>query len=241
MRHLACLLPILVAGCARDAVIQTPVAPSSTPGHLEPGLPPAEAAPVQVPAQVAVHPEGEVALLPLSPVAEPLQRPRRRMNIDQLDAAIRRVTGGIGWTEKQGQAEVNLFQQLGKTLGRPDFVEITQEDLTASTLFMKFLGDAARSVCGKLAAADGGASPVFFASSSPTDTWKSAPEKIKDNLRALLLRFHGRRLTATVTDDAHLEPWRWLYASVEHTAQSPLAGWTAVCVALVTHPDFTTY
>ena len=39
------------------------------------------------------------------------------MDIDQLDTAIRQVTGGIGWTERRGNTTVNLFEELAGTLG----------------------------------------------------------------------------------------------------------------------------
>ena len=82
------------------------------------------------------------------PVAE--ARARRRMNLDQLDAAFRRTSGGIGWTEMRGNREVNLLVELSATLGKPDYVQITTEDLDPSALFNKFLDDAARSICERM-------------------------------------------------------------------------------------------
>jgi hypothetical protein len=88
--------------------------------------------------------EGEVVHL-LEPEAVPvLERPRRRMNLEQLDRAIQQVSGGLMWSERRNNNDVNLFESLSSTLGKPDFIEQTHEDLTPSSLFIKFLDDAAR-------------------------------------------------------------------------------------------------
>ena len=83
-----------------------------------------------------------------------MPRPRRRMNIDQLRTAFEQVSGGISWTERSGRNEVNLFETLSSTLGKPDFAQTTDEELEPTILFQKFLGDAARSVCFKMLDAD---------------------------------------------------------------------------------------
>ena len=83
-----------------------------------------------------------------------MPRPRRRMNIDQLRTAFEQVSGGISWTERSGRNEVNLFETLSSTLGKPDFAQTTDEELEPTILFQKFLGDAARSVCFKFIDAD---------------------------------------------------------------------------------------
>ncbi len=63
---------------------------------------------------------GEKASLKPPADAEPFVRPRRRMQITQLDVAIRKASGGIGWTEGTGSKEKNLFMQLKATLGVPE-------------------------------------------------------------------------------------------------------------------------
>ena len=92
---------------------------------------------------------GEVSLLPPDPV-----RLRQRMNLDQLAAAIAHTTGGLAWTEGTGANTKDLFTVLAPTLGKPDFNQITQEDLSPSSLFQKFMDDMARDVCAKMAVAD---------------------------------------------------------------------------------------
>lgn len=168
-------------------------------------------------------------------------RLRRRLDIDQLDAALKRVTGGIGWTERRGNRDVNLFNDLAESLGKPDYIDSTQEDLEVSLIFQKFLGDAARSSCTKLIDREKNTRPEtkhLLIHVSLEDTPETAQEKINQNLSALLLNFHGRYHEP---DSPKLERWRWLFKSSHHVAKDTAAAWRTVCVGLITHPDFYTY
>jgi len=188
------------------------------------------------------------ALLPIDPVVEPpesevLNRPRRRMDIDQLDAAIERVSGGICWTDGTGDCENDdrLFVELSNSLGKPDYRTSTQEDLSPSALFQKFLGDASRFVCNQIMVRElNGEAPesILFQHASPTDTVESNPQGVDANLSALILRFHGRQIPV---DSTRLELWRWLFQTSSYVANDPTLGWRNVCVALFSHPDFFTY
>ena len=185
--------------------------------------------------------QGDGTLAPPSEIPEAASRHRRRMDIDQLDAAIRQVTGGIGWTERRGNTEVNLFDELAGTLGKPDFIQLVDEDLEPSAMFQKFLDDAARAVCDRLMQVDPqrpAAERVFFQSAAPTTNWSNAPDAVIANLQYLLLRYHGRKVGP---DAPELNPWTWLSQSSEHVGASPLDMWRTVCVGLMTHPDFYTY
>lgn len=164
-------------------------------------------------------------------------RSRRRMDIDQLSRAITRATGGIGWTAWDG---TDRFQLLARTLGKPNYTDLTAEDLTPSLLFEKFLDDAARSVCDGLVAREwaGGAESVLLAHVTVTDTVETAPAAIRENLAALILRFHGRRHD---TQAAAIDPWVDLHRDSTLASGDPLGGWRAVCVALIVHPDFYSY
>jgi hypothetical protein len=173
----------------------------------------------------------------LLPADEPGRRDRRRMDVDQLDATIKLVTGGLFW-EAGGD---NQFEELAATLGKPDYLNSTFEDLSTSLLFQKFLGDAAHSVCTELAQVD----PLrlepdrtLLVHVASTDTVESNPEGVEANLVGLLLRYHGRTLEP---GSDQLNPWRWLFESSTYVSSDPLAGWRAVCVGLMTHPDFYTY
>ena len=212
-------LLVLAAGCSKVPSVKQGEPPPVPPG----------------PEQVAAGPVGGAELLP-----DPL-RGRHRMDIDQLSQSIRVVTGGIGWTEQQGGVEVDLFQQLSRTLGKPDYLELTTEDLTPSLLFQKFLDYAARSVCDRLVERELSSAPearVLMVHAGPTDRLDDAAARIEENLVMLLLRYHGRPVQA---GSEELNPWMWLFESTLHTSDDPVAAWRAVCVGLMTHPDFYSY
>lgn len=219
-------LTLGLAGCFAEEV-----APRTT-------LPTAPTAP---PVDVTSGPGTDVDLTPTPPEPEAPFRERRRVDLDQLDATIRTVTGGIGWTETRGGREVNLFEELAQTLGKPDYLQITDEDLEPSAMFQKFLDDAARSVCLALIDAEASRSSadrVFFVHAEATDTLGGQPAETIANLQYLLLRFHGRKVAA---DAPELEPWTWLMQSAEHVTDDQAEVWRTVCVGLMTHPDFYTY
>ena len=138
----------------------------------------------------------------------------RRMDVDQLAASIERVTGGIQWTETDGRDEVNLFEALASTLGKPDYIEATHEELKPTLLFQKFLGDAANSVCTKLMKREVSSEPaerIFLVEVTPEDTYATNPEGVARNMSAALLRFHGREIGL---DSPEMSQWIWLYESL---------------------------
>ncbi len=262
--HLAtCAALVSLGGCVSDdgekptldPGIQAPDTPE------QPGDAPRVNDPVVRPAPgtvgVDTREEGEVDLRPELVDEEPA-RPRRRLNIDQLEDAMIRASGGIGWTEERGNNTVNVFQELARTLGKPDYIQITEEDLEPTILFQKFLGDASRSVCAKMLARDLSTIAVeqefelrpyddppedlpqktLMIHVTPEDTWASNPDAVDANLRALLVRFHGKIVGPE--DDVALANWRWLVQSGRHVSE-PSQAWMATCVALFTHPDFYTF
>jgi hypothetical protein len=217
----------------------TPQSPDASPRDASPAPPP-DAAPA-VP--VVLDPGDTADLVPAAPTQPPPPPPppraRRRMNLDQLDQAMRQVSGGIGWTERRGNADVNLFVDLAATLGKPDYIQTTSESLEPSALFLKFLDDAARSVCAKMIERDlaAGGPGVLLHDVGPDDTIDANEAAVRANLAYLLDRFHGRR----DADDVALASWRWLFVSASFVGGDPLTGWDAVCVGLFTHPDFYSY
>jgi len=222
---------LLVAACNSEPDPVAPVPPE----------PPAPATPDPDPVGVGMNPHGEGTLLPIPPGPDEGLRGRRRMDIDQLDASIQRVTGGIAWTEGDGTSGDNLFEEMSLTLGKPDFLDATQEDLSVSLLFTKFLGDAARSVCAKLVAREltvTAEERVLMVMASPETTVAQDSAAIEANMRYLLLRYHGQDLAQ---GDAGVTRWTWLFESSVHVSGDPVAGWQTVCVGLITHPDFYSY
>lgn len=175
---------------------------------------------------------------PPAPPTEAPVRPRRRMDIDQLDRAIRRVTRGVGWTEMRNGVEVNLFVDLAATLGKADFIQVTADNLETSAIFQKFLGDAARSVCERRLTADRASLDPATRVILPADPVDVDDVRLDAQLISLRSVFHGE---PTAADSPTLASWRWLYQSELHVSRDPLRAWNAVCVALFTHPDFYTY
>lgn len=186
---------------------------------------------------------GEGTAVDLLPEAEVPARPRRRMNLDQLASAMVQASGGFAWTERRGSRDVDLFTELSATLGKPDYIQITTEDLEPSALFQKFLDDAARSVCGKMLDHDlnraGSANNrVLMRFVEPHMTRRDNPQLIDMNLRFLLERIHSRRVAL---DGPALSGWRWQFDGLLHSGASGPEAWNAICVTLFTHPDFYSY
>ena len=202
------------------------------------GVAPPDRPEPEPPAEPAVDPFEPAPTPPHDAPAPQPTRPRRRMDIDQLDRAIRAVMGGLGWTEVRNGVEVNLFVDLAATLGKPDYVMTTYESLEPTPTFQKFLSDAARSVCERRVQAD----LALPESERVVLRWagpgRGADADVVANLSALVLRAHGRRLEAHSTG---MRPWRWLFDSSLHVTRDPVVAWKTVCIGLISHPDFYTY
>ncbi len=170
-------------------------------------------------------------------------RSRHRMDIDQLDESLF-VATGLRW-EVSGTNQLTRFRS---TLGVPNFATSTHEDLEVSPLFLKFVDDAARSVCTRLLdqeTADGAMDRVFLVHADASDRLPADQAAIDQNLAMLLGRFHGRSVEP---DSEELDPWRSLWSSSLALTRDGMTGeddaevaWRTVCVALIDHPDFYTY
>ena len=229
------------SGTSHSGAVHTSSAMATKPESTPEGAPEAAGSPHEPVAGEVVHGTfGDAIAVDLSPkpvVVEPPLRPRKRLDLDQLNSALRGATLGIGWEI----ASKDQLVELALTLGKPDYIDQTIENLEPSALFLKFLGDASRSACDAvrkreltLAVGDG----ALLIEANETQTSATAPVAIDDNLRALLLRFHGRSVAAGAPE---LEHWRWLYQTAELKLGQPLLAWQAVCVGLINHPDFYTY
>jgi len=219
----------LVLACAPDS---TPLQ-ATGPGAGGPGT------------NEALHPGGDPVpldrlgtsnLSPDTPAPEPGVRNRQRLDLDQLDRALEDATG-FRWTA--GDTDQGMLDTLAATLGKPDYVQTTMEDLTPSLLFHKFLDDAGRSVCTRLITAEAERAPeerIFLVAVDPASPLEDATG-VDETLANALLRFHGRH---AATDDPRLDVWRWLLDNTP-ASDDPLLPWTNVCVGLITHPDFYAY
>lgn len=163
-------------------------------------------------------------------------RTRRRMDIEQLDRSIERATG-----RRWMSGSTALFESNARTLGVPDYLMATSEDHEVSALFVKFVDDAARSVCTSLVSDDAEAAAadrIFFVHAEPTAELPADAAAIDENLRYLLLRYHGRRVADGAAD---LTVWHDLFADARAATDDGEEAWRTVCVALIDHPDFYTY
>ncbi|MGB5812665.1 MAG: hypothetical protein WBG86_19175 [Polyangiales bacterium] len=166
---------------------------------------------------------------------EPETKRLVRLSADQFFRALE-VTTGQTWS-REGQYEA--------TLGKPDFTQSTQEAREISVSFVKLAGDAAREVCGRAVDADlesgNGTDRVLL---KHLDGLDPEDDSALENLRYLVLRFHGTYLTDDL--DSRLDPWMSILRTDlpadpgEREAQAR-DRWKAVCVGLITHPDFLTY
>lgn len=224
-RHLTLLVALLAAaGCKKSPPAQTIVTSSAGPGGL-----PADHPPVELP---------------------PVSRGPRRLSVDQLMASVNAVAnpdtpdpdaGFVTWSYSGSSSML-------RTLGRPDYNFITDEDLTPSTLYMKFAGDIANDVCGKMVSS-AHRGDVLMKDVGATDTLQSNPTAVKAHMRWLYLRFFGRYVADT--DEQTIQPLLQVFDGVTAAAQLPDAGglksapavegWRAVCVAMFTSPDFHLY
>jgi hypothetical protein len=169
-------------------------------------------------------------------------RARHRMDVDQLDQSLF-VATGLRW-EVSGTNQLTRFRS---TLGVPNFSTTTHEDLEVSPLFLKFVDDAARSVCTRLLdreTADGATDRVFLVHADIDARLPADQEAIDQNLAMLLARFHSR---VVEPGSEELDPWRSLWSSSLALTRDDMgnedgeAAWRTVCVALIDHPDFYTY
>ena len=221
---IAFLAVVITWGCAPEqqeiaAMPQMPTEPRE-PSPQEPGVLP--------PASQTTNEAGEQTYIDTPDLIEEYKpkRVRKRLNIDQLGNAILSATGGLKWVQDNDD---DLLQTLAFTLGKPDYLEVTAEDLGSTVLFMKFLEDAAGSVCRQMVERD---------QAEETEVLVNSSVSVEEHVSSLLLRFHHRQLSEQHPD---LKQWVWLYETAMHISQSETEAWRTVCVGLIRHPDFYTY
>lgn len=177
-----------------------------------------------------VEPTRPPARDPVGDATLPAGRRLRRMTADQFVASLE-VATGQRWAD---------YERFAAAMGRADFGEITEEGLELNVTFEKLVEDAARATCEDAVVADveGGDTILRHASVSDRDE-----DAFVANLEYLFLRFLGQPLAE---GDSRLDPWLGLLNAppaegAEITDATMRRRWTAVCVGLVTHPDFVSY
>lgn len=184
----------------------------------------------------------ETAEDPTEPAPEPAERQPTRMTVQQIARSIPVVTGGIEWIEDFGQGPVNILATLAATLGAPDYKLRTEENMEPSLIIAKFMQDAAGRICVRWVDKELTA-PLAERTLIGHDPRESLdPAQVKDNLRRLQLRFFSRYVAPddddTIADLVELFDTASSGASAGKGAQD---GWLAVCLALMTDPEFVIY
>ena len=178
----------------------------------------------------------------------PASRAVRRLRVQQLREVISTVAGTdvngdpIQWTIKIGNTELDALsdQVLAPTLGHPDYISITTEAAEVTPLYAKFADDMARDVCRQIVAADAKRPNADtrvltrFVEGNPDDSAAA----IAANLRYLQLRFIGEFVADTDTET--IAPLQEVYDTVAPELGA-IEAWRAVCVTLLTSPQFHVY
>jgi hypothetical protein len=234
-------LGLLLAACSS--------APASTSGAGGSGAsPPSEPPPWEHPT-VGAGSESQPAPTDLfGEPRPPAGRSVRRMPLDTLSASMSRAAGNdvygapIEWkvNGKNGFSDA----AFGKALGRPDFQASTEESGVSSALYLKFVGDAARSICLQMGKNDllrGDASTRALFPKAPIDG-TATEAQLTENLQYLVLRFVGLRLEPShemVTKlRAVFDAGKSAAVPTGGTLPPDAEAWRGVCVALFESPLF---
>ena len=191
------------SGCS-DSSESAAEVPAPTPAQVEsvPALPP---------------PPSEAAGLDV------LSRRVRRMSVDQLSRSIESF-GNL----EPGSIEIPEF--LAFTLGKPDYLQTTEENLEPSPLFMKFMMDLGGIICPPLAA---------------SDEERPADERIFTRYSSLSDNLGHALLVATGIDGDDAVPYiarlTRVFEAGRVGALGDVSGYEAVCMALITSPEFLLY
>lgn len=186
---------------------------------------------------------------PLDPSLLPVRSARsQRLSVKQLRGTIPVAMG----TDVDGDDIVWMLysypglEKLADVLGEADYTNRTSDNLEISPLYLKFMDAAARDVCGKALTADlarpDPKTRVLLRHVEKNDTVATNAGGVDANLRYLKLRYHAVKVAEG--DDEPIAMLRTLFADAAAAggvAIGPQEGWRAVCVALLTAPEFHLY
>ena len=159
-------------------------------------------------------------------------REARRLTVDNLRKSIPLLFNNVTWTQRVRNVEVNMFDQLSRTLGEADYLEVTVPNTEPSPLFAKFMDDMAGQVCEKAIQSD-----LRVAESERS--FVRSPDDVDENLRFIRLKFHGIYVPQSSTEG--IKDLRILYDDILSDTGSPDIAWYGVCVATITAPEFMAY
>jgi hypothetical protein len=130
-------------------------------------------------------------------------------------------------------------------MGEPDYLLVTEENLEPSLIVAKFVQDASQRVCTRWVAAEAekpAAERTLVRHDAAFDSRDAAP--VKAALRTLHLRFFARFVPEDATGEAALAPLYELFETAASTSvpgREARDGWLAVCIALMSDPEFVVY
>ncbi len=165
----------------------------------------------------------------------------RRFSADMLEASLSILMGhNIKW-QLSGRSD-SAFDSLSDTLGKPDYIEITEEARLPTTLYVKLTGDMARNVCQQAVDADYRLSSVTERALIRVPNLSDIKDSvsINKNLRYLKLRLHGEFIAEQDIDAT--TDLRTIFNTVAAVPGSDAKkAWQAVCVAMLSAPEFHLY
>lgn len=169
----------------------------------------------------------------LRPVVLRQGRAARRLSVAQIEASIVTLFDGITWDNGAATNPRVMFELLARTLGVPDYLQLTGEDLSATPLFAKFMDDMAGQVCRKAVEHDAAESNVARRVLVPY------PADVDRTLRFIRLKLHAIYVPDGSTES--IAELRRLYDEILADTVDSTQAWIGVCVAALTAPEMMTY
>ncbi|MEQ9501454.1 MAG: hypothetical protein RIT81_31580 [Deltaproteobacteria bacterium] len=159
---------------------------------------------------------------------EVASRGPRRLSVEQLERTLEHIAD-------LPAGSIEIPENLALTMGKPDFLRVTEESLDPSPLYMKFIIDLGGFYCTGIADAD-----LNAQTPRPEDQrlMNRYPASVDDGLEHMLLMFTGIE-----GEDAapYVVRLRRAYDAGAASALGARGGWEAACLALFTSPEFLLY
>jgi hypothetical protein len=158
-------------------------------------------------------------------------RQSRRLSVTHLEKIVKQLFPGLDWRDRTSGGN-EMFKRLATTLGKPDYVFVTEGHRIPTALFMKYMDDMAGHLCTKAVTRD-------LKTQDASKRVLVRYEDVDKNLRYLRLKFH----TIYVPDNSTkgIAQLRNLYDKALAKTKKTGDAWNAVCVAVVTAPEFFIY
>ena len=174
---------------------------------------------------------GEPLLRLLGLTTDDITSPAQEFGVPMLQARTEDYavlsTDTVPPARNSGQSTVHLG------LGGASIATSVTPDPTPNATFAQFVVPLSQRYCERSVAL--ATSPLFSAADASTGS--DEPERVKTNLRDLVLRFHG-----SVASDAEIDVlFDEVFVPVETDAGDPRRAWVAVCSTLIRDPRFVFY